>query len=234
MFLRLRKRERQVLRGRGYPTPGIRSRLYVKGGDAPVMATVCHGPLGRGPMSSLSSFRTTLVEKVSRLFPCVFSHPGPRRGVLELSFCSPFTGPAQPHAPNVTGPIQAEGMNGLLKEYHRESRPNCFNYTAATLMLSTFNMDAINQCDNSHWGGKKKKHTSLLPSSGVYSCQNRAGITECWKKDIAAADAALPSCGQRFAWFFQVFTRLKHMQFLPTHITQSMTGDNENREGGGI
>lgn len=156
-----------MLRGRGYPTPGIRSRLYVKGGDAPVMATVCHGPLGRGPMSSLSSFRTTLVEKVSRLFPCVFSHPGPRRGVLELSFCSPFTGPAQPHAPNVTGPIQAEGMNGLLKEYHRESRPNCFNYTAATLMLSTFNMDAINQCDNSHWGGEEEK--THLPAP-VFGC----------------------------------------------------------------
>lgn len=90
---------------------------------SPVMVTVCHGPLGWGQRSSLSSFRNTLAERFRDDF-LVCSHYSPIRVYLS----SPSALPSLPHThPRVTGPIPARGINGLLKEYHWGNKTYCLS-----------------------------------------------------------------------------------------------------------
>lgn len=103
------------------------------------MVTVCHGPLGRRQSSSLSSFRTTLVESYQDNF-------------LVCCLCSPIrvylSSPSAllcPPTPTSLDPSQLKGLMASegISQGIKKLLPEWINFIAAMLMLSTFDLQSI-------------------------------------------------------------------------------------------
>lgn len=113
----------------------------------------------------------------------------PYQSVLELSFCSPLTA----HHRHVTGPIPAERINGLLKEYQG----------IQTYSLSKFILQLP---------GSTRNHSRKTTVTTVYEflsrlevfAHNQIGVH---RETQASAHSALPSCGGRRQHTFDCHTK---------------------------
>ena len=157
------------------------------------MAAVCHGPLGRGRGGAVYPHLGRPWLKGIEVIFLVCCHYASVR-VLELSFCPP---------PPFTGPLPVEGINGLLKDYHRESNPQLdwLNFTAAA--LSSFSSDAISLCEN--------KNTLYIISACLLMKYQRRSRRPCtatmwWKVN----------------WFPAEFSRFNQMQCSPPVLREMM------------
>lgn len=122
MFLRFRKMNLQVLPGRVYQRQRLGHAFL--GGGAPAMEPVCHGPLGWGQRSSLSSFRTTLVERHHDHF-LVCCRYSPIRVYLS-SPSALHSLPPQP-TPTLLDPSQLKGLMAFWRNITRGIKTYCLS-----------------------------------------------------------------------------------------------------------